>query len=33
MFGNVGRFADLHGDLQPALDAAESALSAEQGST
>ena len=31
IFGNIGRFGDLHGDLQPTLDAAVSSLSASQG--
>ena len=33
IFGNVGRFGDLQGDLQPTLDAATSALAANQGLT
>src|SRR5262245_26633515 len=31
VFGNLGRFQDLHGDLQPTLDAAVASLSADQG--
>jgi opacity protein-like surface antigen len=31
VFGNVGRFANLQADLQPALDSAAAALSASQG--
>lgn len=31
IFGNLGRFGDLHGDLQPSLDAAVSSLSTNQG--
>src|SRR5262245_16258363 len=31
IFGNLGRFHDLHGDLQPTLDAAVASLSANQG--
>lgn len=33
VFGNVGRFGDLQGDLQPTLDATTSALAANQGLT
>jgi opacity protein-like surface antigen len=33
VFGNVGRFGDLQGDLQPTLDAATAALAANQGLT
>ncbi|HEY7185962.1 MAG TPA: outer membrane beta-barrel protein [Vicinamibacterales bacterium] len=31
IFGNLGHFQDLHGDLQPTLDAAVASLSANQG--
>ena len=31
VFGNIGRFANLQADLQPTLDSATAALSANQG--
>ena len=31
VFGNIGRFANLQGDLQPTLDSATAALAANQG--
>ena len=31
VFGNLGRFQDLHGDLQPTLDAAVASLATDQG--
>jgi hypothetical protein len=31
IFGNVGKFGDLHTDLQPQIDAATASLSTDQG--